>query len=321
MNVIAFDVSKHELVGVRTNQSALIKEKIIVENASEKISQFLDEAQTAYPHLIISSEATADYHRELARRCVERNIPFRLLNPILTKQFTRATIRKRKTDLTDAHIIAKLTLQGEGTLMTPNAFDPAKSFARTAAKLNRLFKTFTAISSRMERVFPDETLVINEMKKHLIPLRQTVEKIRSEAREHIDKRVYELLCSITGIGPTLAPAIITEIGDITRFPSGKSLVAYAGLDPRVKQSGISLKRNTKITKRGSPYLRHAAYIAATIAKRHDPELKIYFEKKIKEGKRYKEAVVAVARKILYRVHAVWKRGTPYVKGGFPQPTT
>lgn len=318
MTVIAFDVSKNELVGVRSNRSADIKEKIILENTREKLDPFLDRAKEKYPHLTISSEATADYHRTLAQGCLEREIPFRLLNPILTKQFTRATIRKRKTDLTDAHIIAKLTLQGEGTLLTASSFDPAKSIARTASKVNRLFKMFSAISARMERVFPDEVSVTAEMKKHLIPLQETVEKLRQEAQGHIDEKVYALLCSIIGIGPTLAPVLITEIGDITRFPSGKSLVAYAGLDPRVKQSGISMKRNTKITKRGSPYLRHAAYIAATIAKRHDPELKMYFEKKINEGKRYKEATVATARKILYRVYAVWKRGTPYVKRSFPQ---
>jgi len=257
----------------------------------------------------------------LAERCVKRNIPFRLLNPILTKQFTRATIRKKKTDLTDAHIIAKLTLQGEGTPLTLHAFDPAKSITRTASKINRLYKTLSAVSSRMERVFPDQQVIIAELKKPLAPLMETAEKLRREAQGRVDQNMYALLCSIIGIGRTLAPVMITEIGDIARFSSGKSLVAYAGLDPKVKQSGMSLKHNTKITKRGSPYLRHAAYIAATIAKRHDPELKIYFEKKIKEGKRYKEATVATARKILYRVYAVWKRGTPYVKKGYPQLAT
>ena len=143
MTIIGFDVSKNELVGARINKGASVKETIIMENTAEKIDQFLEDAKETYPHLIIASEATADYHRMLAERCVKRNIPFRLLNPILTKQFTRATIRKKKTDLTDAHIIAKLTLQGEGTLLTPYAFDPAKSIARTAAKINRLCKTLS----------------------------------------------------------------------------------------------------------------------------------------------------------------------------------
>ena len=72
------------------------------------------------------------------------------------------------------------------------------------------------------------------------------------------------------------------------------------VDPKVRQSGATLKRNTKLTKRGSPYLRRAAYLAASIAQRCDPVLKAYYLKKRSEGKRYKEATVANARHILYR---------------------
>ena len=68
-----------------------------------------------------------------------------------------------------------------------------------------------------------------------------------------------------------------------RFKSGKQLVAYAGLDPKVKQSGASLAHNTAITKRGSPYLRRAFFIAASVAQRYDPDLKAYYEKKRAEG--------------------------------------
>ncbi len=62
----------------------------------------------------------------------------------------------------------------------------------------------------------------------------------------------------------------------------------------------------------SPYLRRALYIAASIAQRYDPILKAYYVKKRAEGKRYKEATVANARHMVYRVYAVLKRGTPYV---------
>ena len=98
-----------------------------------------------------------------------------------------------------------------------------------------------------------------------------------------------------------------------RFKSGKQLVAYAGLDPKVKQSGASLARNTAITKRGSPYLRRALFIAASVAQRYDPDLKAYYEKKRAEGKHYSPATIANARHIAHRVLAVLKRGTPYVK--------
>lgn len=315
MNIIAFDVGKKELVGVRMNKHANVLEKFTMPNTPERIDEFLQEAKRRYSRLTIASEATADYHRYLGQKSVDLNIPFRLVNPLLTKQFTRATIRKKKTDATDAEIIAKLVLQGEGGLLLAEALDPLKSLNRTVSKVNRLRGILAAIIARFEeRSSPQlSKTVLKELKKPFESLQSTVRKLRQYLIEKADKNLQMLLMSIPGIGPTLAVTFITEIGNIARFSSAKSLVAYAGLDPKVKQSGIGLKRNTKITKRGSPYLRRSAYIAAYIAKRCDPELKMYFQKKKSEGKFYKEATIATARKILSRVYAVWKRKTPYIK--------
>lgn len=315
MTIIAFDVGKKELVGVRTNKNANIQEKFALPNIPEAIDEFLLEAKRKYSHLIVASEATADYHRCLAQKSLALDIPFRLVNPLLTKQFTRATIRKKKTDLTDAHIIAKLVVQGEGGILHSESLDPLKSLNRTVSKVNRLAGILGAIIARFEeRSSPQLSKpVLKELGKPFETLLATVRKLRGYLVEKVDKNLKTLVMSIPGVGPTLAVSFITEIGDIRRFPSAKSLVAYAGLDPKVKQSGIGLKRNTKITKRGSPYLRRSAYIAAYIAKRCDPELKMYFQKKRQEGKFYKEATVATARKIISRLYAVWKRGTPYIK--------
>ena len=210
-------------------------------------------------------------------------------------------------------IIAKLALAGEGTVLRKESLHPAKSIARVAYKLARLEKILAAMRSRVLRVFPEEVEMSAVIEQPRKVIGDSVRILRNCLATRIDSKLALLLASIPGVGPTLAATFIAEIGSINQFPSGKALVAYAGLDPRVRQSGISLRRNTKLTKRGSPYLRKAAYIAAYIAKRHDAELGTYHAKKILEGKRYKEATVATARKILYRVYAVWKRGTPYQK--------
>ena len=86
-----------------------------------------------------------------------------------------------------------------------------------------------------------------------------------------DCTLQKLLTSIPGVGPTIADILIAEIGKIDRFHSGKSIVAFAGIDPRVKQSGMSLKRNTRITKRGSPHLRHILYFATVVAQLHNKD--------------------------------------------------
>jgi len=312
---MAFDVSKHELVGVRADKNGTVKENFVLANTPQEIEPFVRAAKEQHPRLAMGSEATAEYHREIASTALRMGIPFRLLNPILTKQFTRATIRKRKTDKTDAAIIARLLAQGEGTLLTERSLDILKPLYRTAKTINDLRKTLSATLAHVEHVAPDESRIHEEIRRSITSLEGTVTHMRSHVERQTDTRLKTLLTSIPGIGETIAATLIAEIETIERFKSGKHLVAYAGLDPRVRQSGVSLNKNTKLTKRGSPYLRRVAYIAAYIAAKHDPELKDYWQKKRKEGKRYKEATVATARKILYRVYAVWKRGTPYEKRG------
>lgn len=134
---------------------------------------------------------------------------------------------------------------------------------------------------------------------------------QATARAQVNPELSRLLQSVPGVGPKVATLLIAELGDITRFKGAKAVVAYTGLDPRVKQSDKILKRNTKRTKRGSPYLRRALYLAAAAAGRHDPELKATYDKKRGEGKHYKQATIVVARRVITRVYAVWKRGTPY----------
>lgn len=313
MTIIAFDVSKCELVGVRADKNGIVKEDFVLPNERKAVKDFFTEVQQKYPRLIMGSEATAEYHRTIAKQACVMSIPFRLINPILTKQFTRSTIRKRKTDKTDAAIIAKLIANGEGTLLTEHAFDEVKPLNRTANAINVLRKTLVATLAHVQQVCPEERDIHEEIRTSVRMLETVVKHIRKHVQKQTNPQLKKLLMTIPGVGETIAATLIAEIETVERFADAKKLVAYAGLDPRVRQSGVSLNRNTKLTKRGSPYLRQSVYIAAYIAVRHDPELKEYFEKKITEGKRYKEAVVATARKILYRVYAVWKRGTPYEK--------
>lgn len=164
---------------------------------------------------------------------------------------------------------------------------------------------------RVEHLQQDEVagLVLSSCWK---ALQTSVKQLRKYAHKKTDKRLQKLLVSIPGIGPIVSDIIISEIGDINRFSSGKSLVAFSGMDPKVKQSGASLKRNKKITKRGSPHLRYAFYLATMSAQQCDPEFKAHFDKKRSEGKTFKESTLSGARKMAYRIYAVWKRGTPYV---------
>ena len=311
MTIIAFDVSKAELVGALMRKNGTVRERYTVLNAPEHINQFLETLPKK--KYVVGCEATAEYHLNLARACIERSIPFKLFNPIITKQFTRATVRKRKTDHDDAEIIGRCLLQGAGREMHANDFLPATRILRTASDLSRMAKAMHLKHMRFVEHFPETQLVQQVLHEVEDALRRAAQTLRLHGAGLVPHHERTLLESIVGIGKELSPMIVAEIGDPSRFDRGKQLVAYAGLDPRVKQSGTSLARNTKITKRGSPYLRRALFIAASVAQRYDPQLTAYYEKKKAEGKHYSAITVANARHIAHRVLAVLKRGTPYVK--------
>lgn len=107
--------------------------------------------------------------------------------------------------------------------------------------------------------------------------------------------------------------VVHEIGDINRFDSPAGLVAYAGLDPRVKESGKREHGRGRITKRGSVYLRAALYLAANVARIYDKGLDDYYEKKKSEGRHHKEILCMISRKLLHRIYAVWKGERMYAK--------
>lgn len=117
--------------------------------------------------------------------------------------------------------------------------------------------------------------------------------------------------SIPGVGKVTAAIILSEIGDITRFKSAKALVAYAGIDPTVKQSGQFLANNNKMSKRGSPYLRRALFLCASTCTLHESPLNDYYNKKRSEGKHHLTAVGAVAHKLTHIIYAIMRDNKDY----------
>ena len=119
------------------------------------------------------------------------------------------------------------------------------------------------------------------------------------------------LHTIPGIGMIAAATILAEIGDINRFKSSSALVAFAGIDPTVRQSGEFSSTHNHMSKRGSPYLRHAIFLAATTCSFHNSPLNAYYKKKREQGKHHLTATGAVARKLTTIIYAVFRDGKPY----------
>ena len=137
--------------------------------------------------------------------------------------------------------------------------------------------------------------------------------------EDVDKQISELynkldshLLSVPGIGIMLAPTILAEIGDINNFDKPSKLIAFAGVDPSENQSGNKLSTNNKLSKRGSPYLRHAIYTASLVAISNEPKWRSYYDKKINEGKHHFVALAGISRKLLTIIYYILKEDRDYI---------
>ena len=141
-------------------------------------------------------------------------------------------------------------------------------------------------------------------------LESQLAELETEISEYL-RKADTCITTCPGVGDVLGAVIVSEIGDISRFSEPKKLVAFVGVDPSVKQSGEFTGTRNKMSKRGSPHLRRAFFLAANVAVLHDPVLSAYYKKKRAEGKHHYTALGAVARKLINIVYAVLRDNKPY----------
>lgn len=161
------------------------------------------------------------------------------------------------------------------------------------------------------------TFGLQSLKFQLQLLIQQISFIEGQIAD-VEQKIYQLLdklnspiTTVPGIGKIIGATILGEIGDISRFSSPAKLVAYAGLDSKIEQSGTSQDFGNKMTKRGSPYLRTALFRAALVASNTDPVFKAFYQKKRSEGKHHLTCIGAVARKLCYTIHAILSKNCTY----------
>lgn len=160
--------------------------------------------------------------------------------------------------------------------------------------------------------------ILLQFKEHLSKLEAEIDALAKEIEE------YEIIKSIPGIGEKIAATIISEIGEIDRFNHPKKLVAFAGVDPSVFESGRFSASINRITKRGSSRLRHALYLAVRCAIRdkrkkktsdeilpRNKRMREFYDKKRNEGKPFRVAVIACVNKLLHWIYALLKNKTTF----------
>jgi len=312
---LGFDVSKRKLDYSLVNGQGIEQINGTVVNEEIAIATLLLTVGGNCPSESITcvAEATGTYHHPIAETSYALGIGCRIYNPILTKQHIKASVRGKKTDKTDALVVARLGLRGEGNLYLPEPYKTTKYQARGAQKLSMIGSSFALHHRHLSSLLEDELSVAAA--EAMIGIQTAITTARRQFYQDLTASakgpIFDLLQTIPGVGPYISASLVGEIQDMHRFHSAKALTAFAGLDPKIRQSGHTLNSTGRLTKRGSSYLRRSIFIAASVAKRCDPNLKALYDKKRAEGKTYTVATCVVARKLLAIVRAVWLSGKDY----------
>ena len=154
---------------------------------------------------------------------------------------------------------------------------------------------------------------IKKLKEDMAEAERTIGEMVKLAQELPD---FSIIKSIPGIGDNLAARIIAELGDMTKFKKKNELVAFAGLDPRISESGKNDGDHMHITKKGNKRLRCLLYLAVTCSirlKRDDNSIKDFYIKKKQQSNPMcsKAAKTACASKLVRIIYSMCKTGELY----------
>ncbi len=165
-------------------------------------------------------------------------------------------------------------------------------------------------------------LLVKEAVSQLNAISRTVETYRAEMNRLASQLPeYETVMAMYGVGESMGPQLMAEIGDVRRFAHQKSLVGFAGTDPIKDDSGDKVSNSKPSSKRGSPYLRKTLFVIMTILLQHHPQddpVYQFIDKKRSEGKPYYVYMTAGMTKFL-RIYYGKVRDCLKEKGLWEQP--
>jgi len=161
-----------------------------------------------------------------------------------------------------------------------------------------------------ELLFETHKKMIHYLSKQITIIeKKIIELINSDPKM---KEIYDLITSIKGVGPVLASNLLVVTNCFMSFKDSRKFACYAGLAPFENQSGTSLRRKSRVSHFANKKMKALLNLAASSAIQADPELKAYYHRRVNSGKSKMSTLNIVRNKIVHRVFAVVKRGTPYV---------
>ena len=263
-------------------------------------------------------EATGVYHEDLAFFLDEKGFHLSVVLPSKIKHFRKSMEIKTDTDYSASIGIAHFGL------------------SRKLSKWNKphpVMRTLRNLTRERDQVITDRTSSRNALHalehshapnkssqkrlKARIKLCDAQEKeieqeISAVVKANVDlhERIQNI-CTIKGIGLITAAIIIAETDGFAMIRNKRQLVSYAGMDVVEKQSGISIRGKSKISKRGNRHIRKALYFPSITAIKYNPDLKDQFIRiQIRTAIKMK-GYVAIQRKLLVLIYTLWKKNEPF----------
>lgn len=249
---------------------------------------------------MIGLQSTAHYGNNLIFYFHEKQFKLGIINPIQTATLRKTRIRKVKNDKVDSMLICEALSLGYYNLLSDYDIEllEIKSLCRfckelkdkTAHELLKLYQSPKDISKINSVGINNNALCIQiKMTIELIELESQIKDIEKQVSDFI-KKSDNVITSIPGIADMTVAIIISEIGDINRFNNPGQVLAFAGLDPSVKQSGTFNASATRMSKRGSSILRYALILAANNVQLNTKTFNNYYNTKRAQGKLHYNAL-------------------------------
>ena len=263
-------------------------------------------------HTYACMEATGIYWEALATYLADAQHAVSVVNPAQISAYAKSVLQRGKTDVQDARLIARFCERERPILWQPAPANQ-RALLQLVRQLQHLNESYQAEQNRLKT---STGLVYTSIAETASFLALQIKQLSANINQHIDqdpslKQNLTLLDSIPGIGDKTAPWLLAYLGTGDRFGRGKQAAAFAGLSPRPWQSGSSIHGKSRISKTGHSDLRRILFMPALATYGRKKAFVAFVERLKASGKKPKEIVVALMRKIITIAQAVLKSQTPF----------
>lgn len=322
---LGLDVSKDKVAACFSQQEPdkpfrILSNKSFATNAAGlKQLHLWSERQRQPPlELHVSMEATGVYYEHLAYFLLSRKYRVSVLLPNRTAAYAKSLAYKSKDDKVDAQKLAQLALERLLPAWEPPS-EAMLKIKRLCRERSQLKDEKTVFSNRLharKHSHDPEKSGIRRTEQSLKFLKKQIKGAEKDIKSAVSadpdiQRRIGRVCTIVGVGPLTAAIVVSEANGFALFSSKGQLVSYAGYDVVKDESGTSKSSPEKISKKGNSQIRKALYFPALAAVKHDPAMKKLYERVFERTKIKMKAYVAVQRKLLVLIYALYKSGKDY----------